>query len=184
METETPVGINPRVDCVFKQILQEPDLLLDFLGAVLSPTIPIVSVEVLNPSLRPERVTDRQLVLDVRAADASGRQYQIEMQTWNETALKPRILHTWAKLYSQQLEAGKRYQSLRPAISIWLLNQNAFRRTPRFHHRFTLSDEHNLSLTDHCQIHALELQRWRTLHPSSTPTPLRGWLDFFSGAEA
>jgi len=85
METETPVGINPRVDCVFKQILQEPDLLLDFLGAVLSPTIPIVSVEVLNPSLRPERVTDRQLVLDVRAADASGRQYQIEMQTWNET---------------------------------------------------------------------------------------------------
>jgi predicted transposase/invertase (TIGR01784 family) len=106
------------------------------------------------------------------------------MQTWNHTALRARILYTWADLYEEQLHEGDGYEALRPVISIWLLNRNLFRNAARFHHRFGLWDpEEALRLHQDLDIHVVELNRWRRSPPEATPLPLRRWLAFLTEAE-
>ncbi len=45
-------AINPLVDCVFKALLgalENINLTIDFLNAILKPEIPIQDIEILNP---------------------------------------------------------------------------------------------------------------------------------------
>jgi len=54
--------INPQVDCVFKQLLgakESTERLIDFLTSILSPKIPIASVDILNPYNEKEFMLDR-----------------------------------------------------------------------------------------------------------------------------
>ena len=182
-----PVGISPRVDCVFRALLADPhhmERLVDFLNAVLQRSSPIVAVQLQNPIQASEFVDDGQIVVDVIATDASGELFQVEMQSWNHAALKERMLYSWATLYKTQLEKGDPYTSLRPVVSIWLMDQNTFRGATRFHHRFRVCDQDSgLALSPHLEIHVLELDRWR-LHPDlTTPTGLLRWMRFFTEAE-
>jgi predicted transposase/invertase (TIGR01784 family) len=180
-------GISPRVDCVFRALFADParaHLLVDFLNALLDRAAPIVTVEHRNPVHLPDFVGDDHTSVDVKAIDASGRIFQVEMQTWNHTALRARILYTWADLYEEQLREGDGYEALRPVISIWLLNRNLFRNAARFHHRFGLWDpEEALRLHQDLDIHVVELNRWRRSPPEATPLPLRRWLAFLTEAE-
>jgi predicted transposase/invertase (TIGR01784 family) len=181
-----PVGVSPRVDCVFKAILGDPartSVLLDFLAAVLGPEIAIASVELRNPVHLPDFLGDDSRSVDVEARDRDGRTYQIEMQTWNEAALKERMLYTWADLYGTQLGKGQNYKDLRPVIAIWVLDQNTLRSAPGFHHRFALHDATaGVRLTDHLEIHTLELDKWRAERGSGSPAVER-WMAFFAEAE-
>lgn len=84
-----PVGISPRVDCVFRALLADPDhadRLVDFLNAVLQRPSPIVAVQLRNPIQPAEFNDDGQIVVDVIATDASGEVFQVEMQSWNHAA--------------------------------------------------------------------------------------------------
>ena len=202
-----PVGISPRVDCVFKAILGDPKhkaLLLDFLNAVLAPEAPIVDVEFLNPELLPDTIGDAYIVIDVKAKDSTGRLFQVEMQTSNETALKERMLFSWADIFVKQLPSGARYSELMPVVSIWLLDQNTLRSAPSFHHRFTVSDlERQVTLTDRLELHLIELDKWRkSVATPPVPPPrgqkaaaglvatekaaqaLRSWVRFFAEGES
>jgi len=116
-----PVGIDPRVDCVFKAVLGDPahsEVLVDFLNAVLNPSVPIVTVQILNPIQLPHFVGDDFSILDVLAQDEDGRIFQVEMQNFNKTAMKPRMVYNWATVYTRQKDEGKGFKSLRPVISI------------------------------------------------------------------
>ena len=181
-----PVGVSPRVDCVFKALMGDParsGILIDFLNAVIAPTAPVVSVQIKNPVHLPDFVGDDFTVVDVLATDALGRVFQVEMQSWNETALKERALYTWADLYEGQLVAGQSYGALRPVISIWILDENTLRNAPNFHHRFVVCDpERQVQLSTHLEIHTLELAKWRA-QPSPLSSALAGWMAFFSEAE-
>ena len=131
-----------------------------------------------------EFVDDGQIVVDVIATDASGDVFQVEMQSWNHAAVKERMLYAWATLYKSQLEKGDHYTELRPVVSIWLMDKNAFRGAAGFHHRFRLRDDGGiLELSSHLELHVLELERWRAHPDVSTPAGLRGWMRFFTEAE-
>ena len=130
MLLKEPVGISPRVDCVFRALLADPDhadRLVDFLNAVLQRHSPIVAVQLRDPVQLSEFIDDGQIVVDVIATDASGEVFQVEMQSWNHAALKERMLYAWATLYKAQLEKGDKYTELRPVVSIWLMDENTFR---------------------------------------------------------
>lgn len=182
-----PVGISPRVDCVFRALLADPnhvERLVDFLNAVLQRPSPIVAVKLKNPIQTSEFVDDGQIVVDVIATDTSGEVFQVEMQSWNHTALKERMLYSWASLYKAQLEKGDPYTSLRPVVSIWLMDQNIFRGATGFHHRFRVNDKDSgLELSPHLEIHVLELDRWRRHPDFAIPAKLLGWMRFFAEAE-
>ena len=181
-----PVGVSPRVDCVFKALMGDPArsiILIDFLNAVIAPAVPITSVEIKNPIHLPDYIGDNYTVVDVRATDADGQVFQIEMQSWNETALKERVLFTWADLYEGQITSGQGYNLLKPVISIWILDENTLRNAPHFHHRFVVCDPaRQVQLTRHLEIHTLELAKWRS-NPSAASPQVAAWMTFFAEAE-
>ena len=50
-----------------------PTELVDLINAVRGEEPPIIEVGLLNPHLTPERLGDKQLILDLKAIDEQGR---------------------------------------------------------------------------------------------------------------
>lgn len=76
--------LTPKLDYVFKRLFaEEPEILLDLVNAVLNFPEParIQSLEVKNPTILPEQITEKYIILDIRATDRAGRHYDIEMQS-------------------------------------------------------------------------------------------------------
>lgn len=159
--------IDPKVDCVFKAILGRKNnriSLIHFLNSVLKPDEEekIKEVDILNPYNEQEYATDKLSIVDVKAKDEKGCQYQIEIQLTRLRALKQRILYTWSGLYRSLLESGDQYNQLRRTISIWLIDHTLFPEVNEHHLPFCLYNEtHKLLLTDHMQIHIIQLPQWR-----------------------
>jgi predicted transposase/invertase (TIGR01784 family) len=159
--------INPQIDCVFKAILGTEEnkvLLINFLNAVLAPTDDhkICGVTLLNPFNEKEFISDKLTIVDVMATDQNDHRYQIEIQMQVSHELSSRMAYTWSELYRSQLAEGDNFDQLKPVISIWLLGEDlaATKQSTASHHCFTIHDKrNNVSLTDHCQIHALELKK-------------------------
>jgi predicted transposase/invertase (TIGR01784 family) len=104
-------GIDPRVDYAFKKLFgSEANLALlhDLLLAVLTPSLELViaSLDILNPFNDKEALDDKLSILDIKARDDRGRQYNIEMQMLGTRILLQRLLYYWANLHSQQLHEG------------------------------------------------------------------------------
>ena len=176
--------INPLVDCVFKAIFGDPenaDLLLSLLNAVLRPAVPIREVEILNPYVPQEFPSDDQRVLEVRARIHARDHAQLEVQLQVRPWMASRVLYTWADVYQSQLQRGSSFRELRPVISIWVLGQTLLPQTDRWHHRFAIWDhEADLRLSDHLQIHTLELPKWSPKGPGLAADDL--WMYFFREA--
>lgn len=114
-----PLEIDPTVDFAFKLMLGHPEhtsSTIHFLRAVLG--INITQVEILNPILEQEIEEDKLAILDIRAVDDHGRQFNIEMQTSLTAGLVKRLVFYAGSLFVRQLGAGESYLDLRPAISI------------------------------------------------------------------
>jgi predicted transposase/invertase (TIGR01784 family) len=166
-ESEMQTLISPQIDCVFKAILASEEnktLLIHFLNAVLAPTLEqkIVSVTLLPPFNEREFSCDKITTIDVMAQDQNVHHYQIKIQMQISHELPSRMAYTWSELYRSQLIEGDSFTQLKPTILIWLLGDNltATKQSLTFHHCFELHDQLNkVSLTDHCQIHTLELKK-------------------------
>src|SRR5436309_2552395 len=79
------VGIDPKVDYAFKHLLGREstrDLLRDVIDQVLNPAPGhrIQDLELLNPFNAKETLDDKLSILDIKARDQSGRQFNVEMQ--------------------------------------------------------------------------------------------------------
>jgi predicted transposase/invertase (TIGR01784 family) len=175
--------IDPTVDCVFKALLGSPRhsvLLLDFLTGVLEPDPPIAHVQILNPYNEREFVGDKLTIVDVKATDARGVIYQIEIQLRHDEWLPARILHNWSNIYQQQLVSGDDYDRLRAVVSIWILQTDLLPQSPSWHHQFRLHDpQHGVTLTEHVAVHVLELDKWKPCQPLDGRDR---WLYFFKYA--
>jgi predicted transposase/invertase (TIGR01784 family) len=74
--------IDPKVDYAFKHVFgreQNQSLLVDLLHAVLepSPQQQIKTLEILNPFNDKEALDDKLSILDIKARDQSGRQFNV-----------------------------------------------------------------------------------------------------------
>ena len=77
--------LSPKVDFVFKRIFgaeDNQDVLISFLNAVFEDAgQPLVaSVEILNPFLEKDALSDKMSVLDVKARTESGMLVDVEIQ--------------------------------------------------------------------------------------------------------
>ena len=84
------------------------------------------------------------------------------------------------------MQEGENYTTLNPVISIWLLADTLFAETSVAHHLFQIADVRQLKiLNDHCALHVLELNKWRTAD-ALTKEPLTAedqWMLFFRDAK-
>ena len=132
-------------------------------------------------------------VVDIKAKDAKGVAYQIEIQLSSPWYIPFRMLYTWGSVYQKQITKGSKYRDLRPVVSIWLLTENIFDdagdalvqlpdKAKHWHHHFQLWDlYHRRLLTEHCSIHVVEINKWtkpETLQPEDI------WLYFLKEAKS
>lgn len=178
--------IDPRVDCVFKALLgaeENRNLLIHFLNAFLGQELaePLVWVEIQNPYNEKEFLSDKLSIVDVKAKDAHGRLYQIEIQLTNYGYLPERIIYNWADIYSQQLHSGQGYSELRPTYAIWLLAENLVT-TVNDHYvsHYKMRNDQGHSFNQHGGIWLLELQKF---HANAIESDDQRWLKFFQEGE-
>ena len=77
------IGIRPINDFAFKKIFGSDSnklTLISFLNAVLCLGVPIVEVTIVNPYNMQDFLDDKLSILDIKATDANGAIYDIEMQ--------------------------------------------------------------------------------------------------------
>jgi len=113
------VRLKPTNDLVFKLLfIANPALLRDLLEAVLQPSSPIASLEVLDTEIPGDLAGSKAIRLDVRARSEDASIFNVEMQAYGHLALPARFLFYWARGYTEPLGRGQPYSLLRPTISI------------------------------------------------------------------
>jgi len=182
------LGVDPKVDYAFKHVFGRDatrPILIDVVDNVLqpSPGHRILDIELLNPLNPKEALDDKLSILDIKARDQAGRQFNVEMQMLALRAYDKRILYYFCKLHQQQLHEGERYGQLKPTISISFLNHVLFPQVSDYHLRFRLLEHaHHFSLTDDVEFHVFELPKF-----SKSLAELAGgldkWLYFLRHAE-
>src|SRR5437868_8434596 len=125
------LGIDPTVDYAFKHLLGREStrpILISVLDSVLNPApgLQIKDLELLNPFNPKEALDGKLSILDIKARDESGRQFNVEMQMLAFPSYEKRIVYYWSRLYQQQLHEGEDYLELKPTISISFLDHLLF----------------------------------------------------------
>ncbi len=164
--TSTPSRISLLVDFAFKLAFANPEHtgpLIALLNAILQPGSPIEEIELLNPFNEKEFEGDKLSVLDIKARDARGSWFNVEMQLTTSEGLCNRMVFYACSLYVQQLMEGHDYTELRPAYTICLLDDTLWREDINSHHRFRFEDRRTgRTLEETIEIHFLELPKYNT----------------------
>ena len=176
--------LNPKVDFVFKQIFgseDHQDVLLSFLNAVFEDAgQPLVThVEILNPFLEKDALSDKMSVLDVKARTEAGVLVDIEIQLQNRRNMEQRTLFYWAKLFQGQSSEGDSYRALHKAVTVNVLDFD-YLATERCHSTFHLhEDVTGLMLTDLLEVHFVELRKLKA-HSAALGRHLARWMLFLT----
>jgi predicted transposase/invertase (TIGR01784 family) len=182
------LGVTPTVDYAFKHLFGRDStrpILINLLESVLlpAPAHRIQDLELLNPFNPKETFDDKLSILDIKARDQSGRQFNIEMQMLAFRYYEKRILYYASRLHQQQLHEGDDYLKLQPTISISFLDHVLFPQVPDFHLRFRLlEDRHHFPFTGDLELHILELPKF-TKSATELVSELDIWLYFLRHAE-
>jgi predicted transposase/invertase (TIGR01784 family) len=182
------LDVDPKVDYAFKHVFGRREtqrILIDVIDSVLNSPAGhrICDLDLQNPFNPKEALDDKLSILDIKARDQSGRQFNVEMQMLAFRHYEKRILYYWAKLHQQQLHEGQDYLELKPTISISFLDHVLFPRVPDYHLRFRLLEElHHFPCTGDIDFHILELPKF-TKSPTELESGLDIWLYFLRHAE-
>ncbi|HPG30400.1 MAG TPA: Rpn family recombination-promoting nuclease/putative transposase, partial [bacterium] len=114
-------------DVIFKYVFGHPKnkyILLSLLNALLGYDYhnKITDIKLLNPLNLKEYLDDKFSILDIKAKDNQGRQYNIELQIQQDRYFIPRVIYYHDKLFVEQLGKSESYEKLNKTISISILN--------------------------------------------------------------
>ncbi|MDM8516358.1 Rpn family recombination-promoting nuclease/putative transposase, partial [Desulfobacterales bacterium HSG16] len=181
--------LTPKLDYVFKMLFtRDTEILVDLINSVLdlSGDRLICSIKVLNPGILPETIKSKFIILDIRATDEAGRQYDIEVQVKKYDSWPKRVLYYISRMYGNQLKSGDEYEKLNPVIGIYFQDYKQFPKyKDKFHFCFELRDEEypELRLTDDMSLHIFELPKFDQLEEKQpADNNLNEWLHFFNHA--
>ena len=135
--------LNPRVDLAFKILFgseENKDLLISFINSVVSAEDQVVEIELSNPYNSRSCKEAKGSILDIKAKDAAGRHFDIEVQISDEGDYDKRALLYWAKLYADQMISGDDYSVLRKAIGIHVLNFTCIPDNPKYDNKFIITE--------------------------------------------
>ena len=158
--------LNPRADFAFKRIFgSETDTskLISLLNAVLQVEGDkrIAEIEILNPYNAPKISLLKDSYLDIRARDASGKYYLIEMQVANVQGMQKRALYNACKQYSNQLNQGDDYLLLNDVIAITFTNFVLFDHKAELRSSFVLRDADGNIYGDDLELIFIELPKFK-----------------------
>ncbi len=180
--------LTPKLDFVFKRLFTEDtSVLTDLLNSVLKHEQGslIKTVEVKNPTILPDEITQKFIILDILAEDENRKLYDIEVQVRNYEAYPERALYYLCKLYSSQLDAGENYSQLKPVIGIHFLDYKQFPDYNDLCFRFEFADVRypGLKMTQDLSLYIFELPAAEKILKSGWQgDSIKEWLHFFNHA--
>lgn len=184
MTNSTRSLLDPKNDYIFKRIFTEhPDALVHLIND-LRPDFPAIAhVEILNPTITPEEMTGKSIVLDVLAQDSDGNRYNIEMQVRRYNEWGKRSAYYLAKMLTDQLSAGDDYTELNAVIGIHLLDFDLYTADTAQQNqaiwRFELRDEQqpDVKLGNDLQLNLIEMKKADRL--GFGDQNLKDWITLF-----
>ena len=179
-------NFNRLNDLYFKKLLgddKRKKLTLSFLNSILNKDEQeyFTDIVFLDKDNEPSTIDGKLSKLDIRANLNDGTQVDIEVQVCPFKLMAERSLYYWSNMYSGQLEKGAEYKKLKKAIAINLLNFDYLKDEQDWHNIYNLLNvkSHN-KLTDHIEIHFLELPKFKLKDMRKIKTS-EAWLAYFSG---
>jgi len=173
--------LSPLVDFLFKRLFgdeHQTDILIAFLNGIFDDVEAprVTSVQLLNPYIDKDALTDKMSVLDILARTEQDTLMDVEIQIRNTGEMRQRSLYYWNNLYESQLHQSETDGTLHPVVAVNVLNFTEIA-NDRVHNVFQLLNQDGMLLTNHLALHFLELPKL----PQPTPrerTPLLRWLAF------
>ena len=136
----------------------------------------VESVQILNPFIEKDALTDKMSILDIRACTQAQTIVNIEIQVRQTGEMRERSLYYWPKRYQSQLKAGDTDGRLHRVVVINVLNFVEIDH-PGYHNVFHIRSQAGLRLTDHLAMHFLELPKLRETNVLPKGALVR-WLFF------
>jgi predicted transposase/invertase (TIGR01784 family) len=148
--------------------------LTGFLQSVLDlPKDDYNEIEIADPHLLREHRDDKLSIIDVKLRTKSRKTIHIEIQLKVTAELKNRLIYYVAKLITEQMSKGGKFDEINRVISIIITDEKLISDSSCYHHRFVLADvDIGVELSDLIEFHTIELSKL----PSDTDgTPLCNW---------
>jgi predicted transposase/invertase (TIGR01784 family) len=176
--------INPKVDFAFKKLFgseENKDLLISFINSILPEDKQIKSVELKNPYNIANYKKGKMTILDIKAVDDKGTWFDIEMQIAEQGYYDKRALYYWSKVYTDQIESGEYFETLRKTISINILDFN-YLDEKDFHNSYGIYNrKSDKELSDIFDMHFIELEKFDKDY-KDIKTSLDRWTAFLNKA--
>ena len=169
-----------KSDIVFRMFFADErniELLTSFLKSVLQlPDDDYGEITIADPYLHPDYIGDKYAVIDIKLRTKSRKIIHVEIQLQVTPETRDRIVFYDAKLITEQLGSGGKYDTIQKVISIVITEENILQHSPNYHHRFTLYDpQAQVEFSDIIEIHTIELKK---LPQSADGTELYDWASF------
>ncbi|MDQ6962499.1 MAG: Rpn family recombination-promoting nuclease/putative transposase [Mariprofundaceae bacterium] len=179
--------INPRVDFAFKKLFgseENKDLLISLINAIVTKVDQVVELELRNPYNVADYLADKMSILDIKACDAKGRWFNVEMQIGQDLDFDKRAMYYWSKLVTDQLSEGMMFRELKKTISINILDFNVVPNREEFHNRYRIMNVatgEDDQLHDVFELHYVELRKFKKSY-DEVVTALDRWSTFLTRA--
>ena len=169
-----------KYDVIFRLFFADErneEELIGFLKSVLClPEDEYESIEIADPHLLPDYADDKYAVIDVKLHTKTRKVLHIEVQLKIPPKMKNRIVFYDAKLITEQIGSGGKYNDIQKVISIVITDEDLITNSKKYHHRFTFFDpDAYIEFTDIVEIHTIEL---RKLPNDTDGTMLYDWAKF------
>lgn len=181
--------LSPKLDIVFQILFGEvgsENITKDFLNSMLDEEIKEISLNE-NIILRRENINDKMGIVDVLAKINNNEYCDIEMQMTDKTNLIERLLYYWSKQYIKSIKKGNKYEELKRTIIILITNfEVRGLETLDFHSKWKIIEEkeRKLILTQHLEIHIIEIPKKYKKIENDKENKLKEWLSFLENPES
>ncbi len=191
--------LNPKVDLVFKKLFgseENTDILLSLINSILPADRQIAQLTLKNPYNLSDYLQGKLSILDIKAEDEHGKQYDIEMQLQGSSFYGKRTLFYWAKMFGSQLDGTPEemeldednkpklgYAELKKCIVISLMDFKMFK-DERYRRCFTIKDLDTNEMPeslDYLELYFIELKKF-TKKLELVKTVLERWISFLNYA--
>ena len=146
-------------DFALKEIMDIPLVRKYFVSDVTGiPVEEIKSIRIVNPFLWRRRRNAKLGILDLQLELNNNTRINIEMQVKYFARWDRRNLFYLAKMFTEDLKSGEKYDRLKKCICISILDFNLTGR-PEYHSVYRLRDEKGYEFSDLFEIHTIELKK-------------------------
>lgn len=151
--------IPPRSDIAFKELMRCEEVRRKFISDVLDiPLKEIKSVRLENTFLSRRNRKEKQCILDVRILFNDNCKINVELQIRRMAYWDKRSLFYLAKMYTEDLFTGQRYDRLKKCIVISILDFSGDE-NPGYHKVYHLRDQEGRQYSDQFEVHVIELNK-------------------------